>query len=537
MIHCDLKPENILFVQPNRSAIKVIDFGSSCRANAPMYTYIQSRFYRSPEVILGLPYNTAIDMWSLGCILVEMHTGSPLFSGRDQQDQMARFVSLLGLPPKHMLDRGRKTHHYFEFTRVAHGDSDSGSDSDSSMDSTGSHSSDSDSSCGSSHFNSSAVSDLSDSDSSPDDGKASQAGASKASGSKATSTSRRRRRRRRHASRSRSRSRSRSKSQGTGHRRRIPERPSFHEFYRLKKFVRQGSSPVHTSLAKVLGVNTGGPSGRRKHEPTGHSLVHYRHFLDLVLQMLEYDPARRIKPMQALNHPFLREDMRNGGTRATATDASKAKAGSGTAAAASAAGAGAGSGSGAGTAGSGAGTGAAAAPAPAPAAAAPAADKAPTGAGGNQPADTDVSMTAAGDTGSAAVAPGVIAYLNAGGAGGGTLSFQPPGKRDAAGPQGVFQLVPLSAGGSSGAAVSITALPQGVSLPKGVVLPAGVTPVVLPAVLTAGMVVALGPVTVGGKPKHYCLQSAGGSGGSGAAPGAASALASASGGTGASTVP
>ena len=85
--------------------------------------------------------------------------------------------------------------------------------------------------------------------------------------------------------------------------------------------------------------------------------------------------------------------------------------------------------------------------------------------------------------------------------------------------------------------MSITALPQGVSLPKGVVLPAGVTPVVLPAVLTAGMVVALGPVTVGGKPKHYCLQSAGGSGGSGAAPGAASALASASGGTGASTVP
>ena len=46
-----------------------------------IYQYIQSRFYRSPEVLLGIPYDLAIDMWSLGCILVEMHTGEPLFSG------------------------------------------------------------------------------------------------------------------------------------------------------------------------------------------------------------------------------------------------------------------------------------------------------------------------------------------------------------------------------------------------------------------------------------------------------------------------
>ena len=57
-----------------------------------MYSYIQSRFYRSPEVILGLPYSVAIDMWSLGCILVEMHTGDPLFSGTDQFDQMQKIV-------------------------------------------------------------------------------------------------------------------------------------------------------------------------------------------------------------------------------------------------------------------------------------------------------------------------------------------------------------------------------------------------------------------------------------------------------------
>lgn len=46
-----------------------------------MYTYIQSRFYRSPEVILGMNYHMAIDMWSLGCILAEMYTGVPLFPG------------------------------------------------------------------------------------------------------------------------------------------------------------------------------------------------------------------------------------------------------------------------------------------------------------------------------------------------------------------------------------------------------------------------------------------------------------------------
>ena len=49
-----------------------------------MFHYIQSRFYRSPEVLLGIPYDLSIDMWSLGCILVEMHTGEPLFSGKDE---------------------------------------------------------------------------------------------------------------------------------------------------------------------------------------------------------------------------------------------------------------------------------------------------------------------------------------------------------------------------------------------------------------------------------------------------------------------
>eukprot|EP00978_Attheya_sp_CCMP212_P028835 scaffold100615_cov56-Attheya_sp.AAC.1 len=105
IIHCDLKPENILLRHPKRSGVKVIDFGSSCESNKPMYSYIQSRFYRSPEVMLGLPYSVAIDMWSLGCILVEMYTGEPLFSGSDQVDQMQKIVKVLGMVPTHMLDQ------------------------------------------------------------------------------------------------------------------------------------------------------------------------------------------------------------------------------------------------------------------------------------------------------------------------------------------------------------------------------------------------------------------------------------------------
>eukprot|EP00274_Cyanoptyche_gloeocystis_P000682 CAMPEP_0196654490 /NCGR_PEP_ID=MMETSP1086-20130531/4209_1 /TAXON_ID=77921 /ORGANISM="Cyanoptyche gloeocystis , Strain SAG4.97" /LENGTH=595 /DNA_ID=CAMNT_0041986295 /DNA_START=36 /DNA_END=1823 /DNA_ORIENTATION=- len=113
IVHCDLKPENILLRHPKRSSIKVIDFGSSCRGNDIVYSYIQSRFYRSPEVLLGLPYRVAIDMWSLGCILVEMHTGEPLFSGQDELDQISKICEVLGPPPDHMLVSSSKARKFF----------------------------------------------------------------------------------------------------------------------------------------------------------------------------------------------------------------------------------------------------------------------------------------------------------------------------------------------------------------------------------------------------------------------------------------
>ncbi|PAA85267.1 hypothetical protein BOX15_Mlig023518g3, partial [Macrostomum lignano] len=114
IIHSDLKPENILLVNPKRSAIRIIDFGSSCQLHTRIYQYIQSRFYRSPEVLLGMEYGLPIDMWSLACILVEMHTGEPLFAGHNEFDQMMRLTETLGLPPSSLLDQGRKSERFFE---------------------------------------------------------------------------------------------------------------------------------------------------------------------------------------------------------------------------------------------------------------------------------------------------------------------------------------------------------------------------------------------------------------------------------------
>lgn len=114
LIHCDLKPENILLKNLESPIIKIIDFGSACDERQTVYTYIQSRFYRSPEVLLGLPYSSAIDMWSLGCIVVELFLGLPLFPGSSEYNQVARITEMLGLPPVWMLEMGKQSGEFFE---------------------------------------------------------------------------------------------------------------------------------------------------------------------------------------------------------------------------------------------------------------------------------------------------------------------------------------------------------------------------------------------------------------------------------------
>ena len=202
IIHCDLKPENILLCNPKRSAIKIVDFGSSCQLGQRIYQYIQSRFYRSPEVLFGIPYDLAIDMWSLGCILVEMHTGEPLFSGANEVDQVNKIVEVLGIPPKHVLDQAPKVKKFFH---------------------------------------------------------------------------------------------------------KLPNGSYVLNVSKEKRYRPAGSKKIHD----ILGVETGGPEGRRYGEQ-GHSVSDYLRFKDLILRMLDYDPKTRITPYYALQHNFFKRPSEEG---------------------------------------------------------------------------------------------------------------------------------------------------------------------------------------------------------------------------------
>ncbi|GLU12827.1 hypothetical protein SLE2022_294850 [Rubroshorea leprosula] len=113
LIHCDLKPENILVKSYSRCEVKVIDLGSSCFETDHLCSYVQSRSYRAPEVILGLPYDKKIDIWSLGCILAELCTGNVLFQNDSPATLLARVIGIIGPIDQDMLAKGRDTYKYF----------------------------------------------------------------------------------------------------------------------------------------------------------------------------------------------------------------------------------------------------------------------------------------------------------------------------------------------------------------------------------------------------------------------------------------
>lgn len=147
-------------------------------------------------MLLGVAYDLSIDMWSLGCILVEMHTGEPLFSGCNESDQMQKIVEVLGVPPKHILDAAPKCRKFFD------------------------------------------------------------------------------------------------KQDGVY----VAKRS-----HNGRKYKASGSRKLHD----ILGVETGGPGGRRAGEP-GHSVSDYLKFKDLILRMLDYDPKTRTTPYYALQHNFFK---------------------------------------------------------------------------------------------------------------------------------------------------------------------------------------------------------------------------------------
>ncbi|KAK4388873.1 Serine/threonine-protein kinase AFC3 [Sesamum angolense] len=140
LIHTDLKPENILLVSsefvklpvckkasdetnfrclPKSSAIKLIDFGSTAYDDQIHSSIVSTRHYRAPEIILGLGWTYPCDIWSIGCILVELCTGEALFQTHENLEHLAMMERVLGPLPEHMIrraDRGAKK--YFRRSRL-----------------------------------------------------------------------------------------------------------------------------------------------------------------------------------------------------------------------------------------------------------------------------------------------------------------------------------------------------------------------------------------------------------------------------------
>lgn len=106
VLHCDIKPDNML-VNEAKNVLKLCDFGNAMFAGKNEITpYLVSRFYRAPEIILGLPYDHPMDMWSVGCCLFELYTGKVLFPGATNNDMLRLHMELKGTFPKKMVRKG-----------------------------------------------------------------------------------------------------------------------------------------------------------------------------------------------------------------------------------------------------------------------------------------------------------------------------------------------------------------------------------------------------------------------------------------------
>ena len=117
VVHRDVKPENVLLRSAAAATVRLIDLGSACFATDPPSSYVQSRPYRAPEVVLGLPYDGRIDVWSTGCVVAELLSGGrPLFAADSAAGLLARIQGILlrGNPlPERMRAEGKHAARYY----------------------------------------------------------------------------------------------------------------------------------------------------------------------------------------------------------------------------------------------------------------------------------------------------------------------------------------------------------------------------------------------------------------------------------------
>jgi len=118
--HRDIKPQNLL-LDPNTGILKLCDFGSAKQLvkGEPNVSYICSRYYRAPELIFGsTTYTTAIDVWSVGCVLAEMLLGQPLFPGESGVDQLVEIIKVLGTPTREEIQAMNPTYTEYKFPQI-----------------------------------------------------------------------------------------------------------------------------------------------------------------------------------------------------------------------------------------------------------------------------------------------------------------------------------------------------------------------------------------------------------------------------------
>ncbi|KAL0112223.1 hypothetical protein PUN28_011943 [Cardiocondyla obscurior] len=114
ILHADIKPDNIL-VSESKLVLKLCDFGSASHAHENEITpYLVSRFYRAPEIILGIPYDFGIDMWSVGCTIYELYTGKIMFSGKTNNQMLKYFMDLKGKMPNKLIRKGSFKDQHFD---------------------------------------------------------------------------------------------------------------------------------------------------------------------------------------------------------------------------------------------------------------------------------------------------------------------------------------------------------------------------------------------------------------------------------------